>query len=179
MKSVCIWSYYGPHFPAFGLNTNQNNSEYGHFFTQWKIPERCLVFLPLILNKQMPSGLGHSFSYSIHIKEFTDQETYSELFQTSKMERPAKIYVPVTSGDIELIFKFKRWAILLCIRRSKGHCMKSVQIRSLSGPHFPAFGLNTEIYSVFSPKTGKYVPEKTLYLDNLLAVGVQDNKWIT
>ena len=28
------------------------------------------------------------------------------------------------------------------------HCMKSVRIRSYSGPHFPAFGLNTKKYSV-------------------------------
>ena len=28
------------------------------------------------------------------------------------------------------------------------HCMKNVRIRSFSGPHFPAFGLNTERYSV-------------------------------
>ena len=28
------------------------------------------------------------------------------------------------------------------------HCMKSVRIRSYSGPHFPAFGLNTKRYSV-------------------------------
>ena len=27
------------------------------------------------------------------------------------------------------------------------HCVKSVYIRSYSGPYFPAFGLNTEIYS--------------------------------
>ena len=27
------------------------------------------------------------------------------------------------------------------------HCVKSVRIRSYSGPHFPAFGLNTQ-YSV-------------------------------
>ena len=31
MKSVRICSYSGPHFPAFGLNTDQNNSVYGHF----------------------------------------------------------------------------------------------------------------------------------------------------
>ena len=31
IKSVCIRSYSGPYFPAFGLNTDQNNSEYGHF----------------------------------------------------------------------------------------------------------------------------------------------------
>ena len=23
VKSVCIWSYTGPHFPAFGLNTER------------------------------------------------------------------------------------------------------------------------------------------------------------
>ena len=30
------------------------------------------------------------------------------------------------------------------------NCVKSVRIRSYSGPHFPAFGLNTEIYSPYS-----------------------------
>ena len=28
------------------------------------------------------------------------------------------------------------------------NCVKSIHIPSFSGPHFPAFGLNTEIYSV-------------------------------
>ena len=40
------------------------------------------------------------------------------------------------------------------------HCVKSVQIRSFSGPYFP----------VFSSNTGKYGPEKTLYLDTFHAV---------
>ena len=31
VKSVHIWSYSGLYFPAFGLNTNQNNSKYGLF----------------------------------------------------------------------------------------------------------------------------------------------------
>ena len=40
VKSVCIWSYSGPYFPALGLspyfvqmqeNVDKNNSEYGHF----------------------------------------------------------------------------------------------------------------------------------------------------
>ena len=45
LKKICMWSYSGPHFPVFGLNTerkcgilvrmrenaDQNNSEYGHF----------------------------------------------------------------------------------------------------------------------------------------------------
>ena len=41
----------------------------------------------------------------------------------------------------------------------KVHCVKSVRIRSYSGPYFSAFGLNAKRYSVFSPNTGKYGPE--------------------
>ena len=40
------------------------------------------------------------------------------------------------------------------------HCVKSVQIRSFSGPYFSVFGLNT----------GKYGPEKTPYLNTFHAV---------
>ena len=40
------------------------------------------------------------------------------------------------------------------------HCLKSVQIPFFSGPYFP----------LFRPNTGKYVPQKTLYLDNFHAV---------
>ena len=42
-----------------------------------------------------------------------------------------------------------------------------------SGPYFPAFGLNTEGYSVsfhIQSECGKYGPEKTPYLDNFQAV---------
>ena len=46
------------------------------------------------------------------------------------------------------------------------HCVKSVRIRSFSGPYFSAFGLNTDRYEVSlriqskCGKTGKYGPEK-------------------
>ena len=40
VKSVSIRSYSGPYFPAFGQNTDQNNSEYGHFLRS----ESCLEF---------------------------------------------------------------------------------------------------------------------------------------
>ena len=42
-----------------------------------------------------------------------------------------------------------------------------------SGPYFPIFGLNTEIY-IFSPNIGKYGPEKTPYLDTFHAVDNDD-----
>ena len=40
--------------------------------------------------------------------------------------------------------------------KTQFHCVKSVQIRSFSGPYFPV--------SVFNPNTGKYGPQKTPYL---------------
>ena len=40
------------------------------------------------------------------------------------------------------------------------HCVKSIRIQSISGPQFPAFGLNTErsgaeYFSEYSPNAGK------------------------
>ena len=42
------------------------------------------------------------------------------------------------------------------------HCVKIVRIQNFSGTHYPAFGLNTEIFSpdIFSPDAGKYGSEK-------------------
>ena len=40
---------------------------------------------------------------------------------------------------------------------------------NISGPYFPAFGLNTYL-SIFSPNVGKYGPEITPYFDTLHAV---------
>ena len=51
--------------------------------------------------------------------------------------------------------------------------MKSVRIRSFSGPYFPAFELmqiDTPHLSVFSPNAGKYWPEKKTNTDTFHAV---------
>ena len=39
-----------------------------------------------------------------------------------------------------------------------------------SGPYFPAIGLNTERYEVFSANAGKYGPVKTPYFETFYAV---------
>ena len=49
---------------------------------------------------------------------------------------------------------------LKIIVSAKKHCVKSVQIRVISGLYFPVFGVNT----------GKYGPEITPYLSTILAV---------
>ena len=53
------------------------------------------------------------------------------------------------------------------------HCVKSVRIRSFSGPYFPTFGLNTEKYGVSirtQSKCGKIRTRKTPNTDTFHAV---------
>ena len=53
------------------------------------------------------------------------------------------------------------------------HCVKSVRIRSFSGPFFPAFGLNMEGYSVslrIQFESGKVRTRKTPNTDTFHAV---------
>ena len=53
------------------------------------------------------------------------------------------------------------------------HCVKSVLIRSFSGPYFPAFGLNTERYSVslrIQSECGEIQTRRTLNTDTFHAV---------
>ena len=58
------------------------------------------------------------------------------------------------------------------------HCVKSVRVRSYSGPHFFAFGLNTERYSVslrFQSECGKIRTRKTPSTDTFHAVKIFSN----
>ena len=60
------------------------------------------------------------------------------------------------------------------------HCVKSVQIRSFSGPYFPVLELNTEIYTVnlrIQSKCGKIQTRKTPYLHNFYAVKNSIGNW--
>ena len=53
------------------------------------------------------------------------------------------------------------------------HCVKIIHIRSYSGPHFPAFGRNTESYGVCLPiqsKCGKIRPRITPNTDTFFPV---------
>ena len=53
------------------------------------------------------------------------------------------------------------------------HCVKSIRIRSFSGPRFSAFRLNTEIYSVnlrIHSKCGKMQTRKTSNTDTFYAL---------
>ena len=68
----------------------------------------------------------------------------------------------------------------LCNFLHSDHCVKSVRIWSYSGPHFPAFGLNTERYSVslrIQFECGKKLTRITPNTDTLYAVAIISNIW--
>ena len=58
VKSVGIWSFSGPHFPAFGLNTDQKNSEYGHFSSS-------ALIIVICLSNALPRGGYVNLAFSI------------------------------------------------------------------------------------------------------------------
>ena len=73
------------------------------------------------------------------------------------------------------IFSFflRKWGYLIIIFARKHHCVKSVCARSYSGSYFPAFGLNTERYSVslhIQSKCGKVRTTITSNRDTFYAV---------
>ena len=81
-----------------------------------------------------------------------------EFFLTElQLHRPTVCEHPLAAGsdDNQLtlrIHKFDLVEIINAIHKLKNlnlHCLKSVRIRSYSGPYFPAFGLNTERYGVY------------------------------
>ena len=62
------------------------------------------------------------------------------------------------------------------------HCVKSVRIRSYSGPHFSAFGLNAERYSVslrIQSKCGNMRTRITPNKDTFWAVKYKNHSFIT
>ena len=83
------------------------------------------------------------------------------------------MYTNFTKLQAKLLKTSCAWAQNESLRNSNlriEHCVKKVHIRSYSGAHFPAFGLNTESnkntffsshtqkYSKIPSKTGKYLP---------------------
>ena len=81
--------------------------------------------------------------------------------------------LPDTGKKKDLAGGFRQgYSEFSCLSRNF-HCVKSVRIRSFSGPYFPAFGLNTEIYGVNLPiqsECGKIRTRKTPNTDTFYVV---------
>ena len=62
VKSVRIWSYSSPHFPAFGLDTNKNNSEWRYAMKVNILLKQIVSILVFYFDKSWPI-VGHAWIY--------------------------------------------------------------------------------------------------------------------
>ena len=82
-----------------------------------------------------------------------------------------------TNGDSNILIILRCSYKIKALRKAK-YCVKSVRIRSFSGAYFPAFGPNTErftIYSVslrFQCECGKIRTRKTSNTDSFYTVQI-------
>ena len=59
--------------------------------------------------------------------------------------------ISISSLPFNMKHEIRCWSLktfAVVLPNDSCHCLKSVRIRSYSGPHSPAFGLNTERYSI-------------------------------
>ena len=67
------------------------------------------------------------------------------LIQLPETNGTGRVNPCLANVPIPLVFCFRGYKMGTLARNGLiSHCVKSVQIRSFSGPYFPAFGLNTE-----------------------------------
>ena len=73
------------------------------------------------------------------------------------------------------------WKIVELLRLQYNQCVKSVRIRGYSGPHFPAFGLNTEKYGVslrIQSECGKMWSRITTNMETFQALNFTNNLYL-
>ena len=72
VKSVRIRCYSGPHAPAFGLKTDQNNSECGHFLRSALLFQKCRCKH----KKNITYPYNMSLQNSVHLSNLTSSKDY-------------------------------------------------------------------------------------------------------
>ena len=116
---------------------------------------KVLLSIPSILKKTLMSDrFSKSFSFSID----------SPLFK-----KASEVLIFCISADSNSMY----WHVPSETKLKTNTAWKVSQYRVFSGPHFPAFGLNTEVYGVnhrIQSKCGKIKTRKTPYLDTFHAV---------
>ena len=84
VKSVHIRRFSGPHFPAFGLNTDHRNSEYGHFSVSGPQAENIYhpIFKAILKYKNHPSIIvikNTRSRSSFHFCEISVNDIYQKI----------------------------------------------------------------------------------------------------
>ena len=84
-----------------------------------------------------------------------------------------KLLISVLFSAYNMLSKIEYVVQPFNLRVHGTHCVKSVRIRSFSGPHFPAFGLNTGKYGVslrIQSECGKIRTRKSPNMDTFPAM---------
>ena len=123
-------------------------------YPSWNIGRKWVNF------SQYRGVIGVFSSRFIHIKQ---HNIFKNAFSQSKVKQimVEEIFLVSASFPIFLLILISCSFINLLRIKARfinfSHCLKSVLIRSYSGPYFPAFGLNAERYGVslcISPNAG-------------------------
>ena len=179
VKSVRIRRFSGPYFPAFGLNTDQKNSEYGHFDHLLRYAAICRPHSPIVYDSfcdfvmdwmvpnwkscRIEGGVFRYNSIILRWKFFAKKGWMPFLFSQNA---PSEILGLVLNPPLLYLHIFSK---IYCEQNQKfsfrsdyWHCIKSVRIWSYSGPHFCHILLHSNwirrdtLYRfVFSPNAGK------------------------
>ena len=104
------------------------------------------------------------------------------IFMKKRLQR---IYFPVNFAKHLFCRKSVKGCFYLATKviqslQYQSQCVKSVPIRSFSGPYFPAFGRNKEIYSLnlrIQPKCEKIRTRKSSILDTFHTVSITSIIW--
>ena len=115
-----------------------------------------LSFQLSYINTLQPSSLGITINEETRVKDSFKHLSWNFISNFSYI-----IVLVVNTLFIKVLYYINK------------HCVKSVRIRSFSGPYFPAFGLNGEILRI-SPCSAQMREsadqKKTPYLDTFHAV---------
>ena len=131
MKNVRIRVFSGPYFPAFRVNTQR-------YSVSLQIQSEYV--------KIRPGKLRIRTLFTPWHKHRSSKKTHSKALHV------LRVIIKVGTNCVKFSPNARRF-ILDVLQNSEytseyhqDHCVKSVRIRSFSGPYFPAFGLNTGRY---------------------------------
>ena len=127
----------------------------------------CLVFFSVgKINYYARSYFYHDVSFELYIELHVSLYIWDKVFKNG----PRRLYQNFLKTVFHKFDLGHSWILYLVCHF---HCVKSVGIRSYSGPHFPAFRLNTERYPVslhIQSKCGKMGTRVTPNTDTFHAV---------
>ena len=128
---------FGPHRPSVWgwINLKSHQTSQVDFMLSCHILMFSSQLNSPFVEKSVKNVFSHAFPIHLHGVKLQKHESSYDREQLCSSLHLIEYYVIWYSGQIS------------DVRPNGQHCKKSVRIRCCSGPHFPAFWLNMEIYA--------------------------------